>query len=205
MPRSIAIVMGLAVALTTALCGSAAAQTTQSASPTTSWNDALHQLADAVRGKDLNALVAMLDHGPVIRNFSSDAIQAPERLLGAATGARLLGVHAYVKAPTTLATDLAANFQNAPNLPDAIRQRMTPPDDGAAKRANETAGQWMSQVLQPAKDQPVGVIVLWREERADTFGAPRTYPIFLLVKAQLLDGQYVVRQVTFGDPLEAAR
>ena len=194
--------MGLMVAL--ALCARAAAQTTQ-ASPSSSWNDALNELADAVRGKDLSALAAMLDRGPVIRSFASDAVQPPERLLGAATGARLLGVHAYVKAPTTLATDLAADFQNAPNLPDEIRKRMTPADDAAAKRANETAGQWIAQVLQPAKEQPVGLIVLWREERADTFGTPRTHPIFLLVKAQLLDGQYVIRQVTFGDPLEAAR
>jgi hypothetical protein len=170
-------------------------------SPASLWSQSLSLLADAMRGNDIDALTSLLDHGPLIRCFASDVVQSPERLLSATGGSRLLSIHAYLKTPTTLASDLAADLQNASGLPDATRERMIPSDETAARRANETATQWITQTLQPAKDQLVGVIVLWKEERSDTFGTPRTRPIFVLVKAQLVENQYVVRQVTFGDPL----
>src|SRR5688572_15463752 len=138
-----------------AFCAAAAGQTTR---PTASWPDAVNRLADAVRGKDVAALSAVLERGPIIRSFASESLQPPERLLGTTSGARLLGVHAYLAAPTTLATDLAGDFQSAMDLPGQVRDNMTPPDEAAAKRANETAGQWLAQLLRPDKDQPVAVI-----------------------------------------------
>ena len=70
-------------------------------------------------------------------------------------------------------------------------------------RANDIAAQWVTQVLQPDRNQPVGVIVLWRQDRSDTFTSSGTRPLFLVVKGDIQDGQYVFNQVTFGDPLEA--
>ena len=82
---------------------------------------------------------------------------------------------------------------------------MTPSDDTAAARANRTAAEWIAQLLEPAKDQPVAVIVLWPEPRSDSFFSVPSRPLFLLAKGELVNDRYVFRHIIFGDPLEAAR
>ena len=167
------------------------------------WPQAVAKLSDAVRGKDLTSLAAVLERGPIIRTFGSETLVAPERLLGATTGSTLLGCHAYMHTPATLASDLVEDFKRAGEVSENIRRDMIPGDEPAEKRANEIAAQWVTQVLQPDRNQPVGIIVLWRQDRSDTFTSSGTRPLFLVVKGDLQDGQYVFNQVTFGDPLEA--
>jgi hypothetical protein len=142
-----------------------------------------------------------------LRSFDSDANQPPERVGGVTAGGKLLGAHAYSGAPETLATDLANDFASpdAEAVPEPIRKRMTPPDDQAAKRANATAQQWIGQLLKPQKDEPIGVIIIWREDTRlrplmET-GALR--PIFVLIKGQAYAGGFLIKQLFFGDPLEA--
>jgi hypothetical protein len=167
------------------------------------WAETMNRLATLLAGKDLTALVHALEPAPVIRVFANDTLQTPERLLGHTTGSKVLGVHAYDKIPTTLATDLAEDFQSAGDaVPENIRQGMTPSDAAAAKRSNESAGQWLAQVLQPAKGQVMGVIILWPEHRGRSLGGEPKRATFVLVKASLVDGKYALRQITFGDPLE---
>jgi hypothetical protein len=163
----------------------------------------MNRLATLLAGKDLPALQRMLRPSPVIRPFSSEALQTHARLLGATTGATVLGVHAYEKPPTTLASDLAEDFASAGEVvPQHVREGMVPPDDAAARRANETAAEWLVQVLQPEKHEVSGVIVLWPPTRSRTLAAQPRRAIFVLVKGEPVDGQYVLRQITFGDPLE---
>ena len=80
---------------------------------------------------------------------------------------------------------------------------MVPRDDAAARKANETAGQWVAQVLQPEGDEVVGVIVLWPDNKSRAAAAAPSRAIFVLVKAQQTGGVYALRQITFGDPLES--
>jgi hypothetical protein len=196
---------------TSAAADPSAAATTQPhriAAPGTpaGWVDAVARFADVACGKDLRALVAMLSNGPILRTFASDDLQLPERLLGTTTGSQVLAMHVYPRVPATLATDLAADFRNAPELPENVRARMIPTDGTAAKRANETAAAWLVQMLQPSKDQPVAVMVLWRHEKTDTYAAGTARPVFVLMKgSETATGQYVFRQVTFGDPLDAPK
>jgi hypothetical protein len=189
------ICCGLAIVLVLSAVASA-----QSTKPVATWALTVKQLADALGGKDAATLSALVQAGPIIRTFDSDMLLNSDKLLGATSGVTVLGEHAYLKPPTTLASDLAANFQSAADVPEQIRDRMIPPDESTAKKANETAAQWLMQTLQPAKDQHVGVIVLWPNERNASY-AIRKRPIFVLVKGQLIDGQYVLRQIMFGDPL----
>jgi hypothetical protein len=87
-------------------------------------------------------------------------------------------------------------------VPQSVREGMVPPDETAARRANETAGQWLMQVLQPAKHEVTGIIVLWPPTRGRSIAAEPKRATFVLVKGEKIDGVYVLRQITFGDPLE---
>lgn len=168
------------------------------------WTQTVNNLAELLAGNDLVALQRTLRPTPVIRPFGSDALQTPGRLLGATTGATLLGVHAYSHPPTTLASDLANDFSSAGDeVPQNVRAGMVPPDGDAARRANETAGQWLVQVLQPREEDVTGVIVLWPATRGRAPAAAPKRATFVLLKAERVDGAYVIRQITFGDPLES--
>ena len=167
------------------------------------WTTTMNRLGELLAGKDLPALQKMLRPSPIIRPFASDALQTHERLLGATTGSTVLGVHAYDKPPTTLASDLSNDFAAAGDVvPQNVRDGMVPPDDAAARRANETAGQWLMQVLQPDKHEVTGIVVLWPPTRGRSIAAEPKRATFVLVKGEKVDGVYVLRQITFGDPLD---
>jgi hypothetical protein len=193
--------------MTLVLSTSVSAQTTQPAQATpVGWQDTVRQLADRLIGTDAPALNAALTPPPVIRSFTSDTLQSPDRLLGVTSGAIVIGVHAYSIMPTTLASDLAADFKEAANkIPEAARSQMAILDPSGERRANEIAAQWLTQVLQPARDQAVGVIVLWPEARRLALNGPVRRATFVLVKAQFVNGRYVLVQITVGDPLEPPR
>jgi hypothetical protein len=171
------------------------------------WSQSMNRLASLLAGNDLTALLkAMEPAPPVIRAFATDGLQTPERLLGATTGSKILGVHAYDKPPTTLASDLADDFSSAGDaVPQRVREGMLPPDATAAKRANETAGQWLTQVLQPKGDEVTGVIVLWPQPKGRAGVDASTRATFVLIKAVKSDGLYTLKQMTFGDPLESPK
>jgi hypothetical protein len=163
----------------------------------------MNRLATLLADKDLPALQHFFNPSPVIRPFASDALQTHERLLGATTGSTVIGVHAYDKTPTTLASDLSNDFTAAADVvPQSVREGMVPPDEAAAKRANETAADWLVQVLQPEKHEVMGVIILRPQIRGRAIAGDPKRAIFVLVKGEKVDGVYVFRQITFGDPLE---
>jgi hypothetical protein len=167
------------------------------------WSSTMNRLATLLADKDLPALQHMLNPSPVIRPFGSDALQTHERLLGTTTGSTVIGVHAYDKIPTTLASDLSNDFTAAGDVvPQSVREGMVPPDEAAAKRANETAADWLVQVLQPEKHEVMGVVILWPALRGHAIAGDPKRAIFVLVKGEKVDGIYALRQISFGDPLE---
>jgi len=175
--------------------------------PSASWQHVVEQMTQQLAGQDLPALRNLLAGGtPIIRNFSSDSATTVERLLASTTQAKLLGSHAYDKIPATLASDLAGDFHNAGDVvPQQVQKDMTPRDPGAERRANDTAAAWITQVLQPKKDQPVGVIVFWPMERRLPTDTSARRAIFVLIKGQSTGDTFVIQQITFGDPLETPR
>lgn len=189
------------VLLVLTLAGSARGQTTQ---PTESWSEALGRLSDALRGNNLAAVTNAIDSSPV-HSFSSDTLLAPEKLMASTSGSRVLGLHAYLKVPTSLATDLSEDFKGA-DVPDNLRRDMVVPDPAGERLANETAARWIAQTLQPSGEQAVGVIVLWRREKSDKYASSTSNrPVFILVKGDVIDGRYSFRQLIVGDPLEKKR
>jgi len=199
--RWLRIICGLVLSLV--LSSGASAQTTQ---PVPSeWEGAVHQLAELLVGADADALTTSLTPPPVIRSFHSDTLQSPQRLYTLTRGSAHVSARAYLQIPATLATDLSADFSAAETVPESARTAMAPPDDAAAKRANETAAQWLAHVLQPAKDQVTAAIVLWPDPRRASLSGPVRRATFVLVKGQLIDGRYVICQISVGDPLEPPR
>jgi hypothetical protein len=193
------------ILLIASIGATANAQTTQPSQSPSGWQDCVDRLSDALRGKDLKSLGAVLDRGPVIRTFGSDMLQPPERLLGSTTGAKVLGQHTYLKLPSTLATDLAEDFKTA-DVPETLRGDFIVNGADAERTANEVAARWLTHLLGPGNDSPFAVIVLWRQERSDTFqNTASRRPVFLLVRGEFSEGQYVVRQIVYGDPLDRPR
>jgi hypothetical protein len=181
---------------------------TSAPSPTDqpSWAQKIADLADQLSSQDLPAVQAALKSVPAINRFASATSQTPDRLLAVTNTAKLLGTHAYTGVPQTLASDLAADFQSAGDaVPESIRQAMVPGDKAVEKRANETAAAWITQVLQPTKDQLVGVLVFWPTERRLAADTSARRAIFVLVKGQPANGSFAIQQITFGDPLESPR
>ena len=172
-----------------------------------SWPEAVHALAVAVSAQDMAATSRTLDASTLIRSFASETLKTPERLVAAGAGAKILGAHAYLSVPKALASDLADDFRGAGDaVPEATRVAMTPPDETAAGKANETAGSWVASVLKlDSREHPVGVIVLWPQERASRVDGPPRRAIFVLVRGQRVDEHFVIKQVVFGDPLETPR
>jgi hypothetical protein len=191
----------------------AAQATTQpAAAPATdeppAWNQVVAHLAEQLTTRDLAALRSAVGNNDVlVRSFASDNPSTLERMLASTMQAKLIGTHAYPKLPTTLATDLAADFRNAPEtIPEATQKDMVPADANAEKKANETAAAWLAQVLQPVQNRAVGVIAFWPSDRrspGDTASGRRA--IFVVIRAQQINGSFVIQQIRYGDPLEAPR
>lgn len=168
------------------------------------WADLVERLSSQLTGHDIKALRATLGPDVRIKRFVADGSMSPERLLASTIKAKLLGSHAYAGVPTTLASDLAVDFRSGGDVvPEQTQKEMTPREGASEKRANETAASWVNQVLQPKKDQPIGVIVFWPTEVLLPGESNVRRAIFVLIKGQFVNNGYVVQQVTFGDPLES--
>jgi hypothetical protein len=158
-------------------------------------------------GKDLPALRGAVGNNDVlVRTFASDNPTTLERLLASTVQAKLIGTHAYPKLPTTLASDLASDFRNAAeSVPEAAQKEMLPPDANAEKKANETAAAWLAQVIQPVQNRAIGVIVFWPTDRRGPSDNSSRRAIFVVIRAQQVNGAWVIQHIRFGDPLESPR
>jgi hypothetical protein len=184
----------------------AAAPTTRPIAAAT-WPEAAARLARALVGRDITELATLLSGAERLSRFGSDTLDTPDRVLGSTTGMITLGVHAYTSRPQTLASDLASDFRDNQSVPESIRRDMIPPDDEAAKRADITAGEWITRVLKLEKEQPVGVVVLWPDLQRRGPDAPSAAPrpTFVLIKGQAMPDGFRITNLIYGDPLQGER
>jgi hypothetical protein len=196
----------IALSLTFILPARAEAPTTRPIAAAT-WPEAAARLARALVGKDITEVATLLSGAERLSRFGSDAFDTPDRVMGSTTGMIALGVHAYSTRPQTLASDLATDFRDNPNVPESVRRDMVPPDDEALKRADVTAGEWIAHVLKLDKEQPVGVVVLWpdlqRRGPDASSAAPR--PTFVVVKGEAMPDGFRITNLVYGDPLQGER
>ena len=195
---AIAVVL-LAVSLGATAAGG---QTTQPAGAP--WPKLVKALAQALISADRSALDTLVDDRVLICRFDGTIAEPSIRLKERAAKATLVGAHGYMHPPLVMAADIAADFKNCPSIPDEVKRHMIPEDDAEMQRANATAVQWVTEMLQITTNQPVGVIVLWCAPSASgaatgTSDQPQT--VFLLIKGQeTAPDQFRLRQIVYGHP-----
>ena len=151
-----------------------------------------------------------------IRQFNRQTHEDVAALRRACAGMSPLSARAYTDVPPALASDVAADVRDA-KIPERAKRRLTAADAADARRADETAARWVATTLEPARGDPIGVIVLWphadlsaatdaadadADDDTDDDAKRLPTPLFILVKGQpTSDGAFRIRQIFYGDPL----
>lgn len=187
----------------------ATAQTTQpaaeveasaEASSQSDWPTVVQQFQSALTRRDIGAVNALLSNVAHLRRFNSHDSADPATLVNSAGGI-VLGGHAYIYPPLVMAADVAADFKSSPLIPEPDKKKMVPRDDDEMKRANATAAQWIRQVLNVEKGDPVGVIVAWRATEQPREGEPVLgEPVFVLFRGKETENSFKITQLVFGNP-----
>ncbi|MGH7213792.1 MAG: hypothetical protein ACREIT_03395 [Tepidisphaeraceae bacterium] len=161
------------------------------------WPDAVQRFAQHLMAGDPTAVRAMLSDRPSLQTFQRENQGDLSRLIERLIGAQLLGAHGYLHPPMVMAADIAADFKNGSDVPEAVKNRMVPDGDTEIKRANATAVQWLTQVLIAAEGEFIGAIIVW----APTAGA-NGEPMFVLVKGiEIAPGEFRMSRVIYGRPV----
>ncbi|HEX8524055.1 MAG TPA: hypothetical protein VF669_17510 [Tepidisphaeraceae bacterium] len=183
-------------------CGAGHAQTTRPAPA--AFAQTLTKIASGLVAGDTTPLSDAMDEGTPVTSFDAENPRSAEHLVLATTGGTMLANRAYAQLPNVLASDLANDFAKADYVPESLRKEMCP-EQSAVVKANVTATQWVMQALEPTKRSLIGVLVIWpREVRASANVRPeRVRPVFVLIKAEMQGDRPRIKQVVFGDPLDA--
>jgi len=209
---ALALAAGCVVLLAAAPAGAQTTQPAQSSSDNSTksaWSATLSAFAHALLESPLSsAIEPFLCEDAAIRRFNDTRRQTIAAVRDRACGATIITMRTYAGVPATLASDLGADLRES-GLPDDVKRRFIPGDERDTRRANEIAAKWVQTALNITGTEPVGVIVLWPREEADppesdSTVADRRRPLFILVKAELADGHYRIRQISYGDPVAAS-
>jgi hypothetical protein len=201
------------------LAQSAVAQpTSRPAGRAAAWASTVAAFGSALASQgDTDTIVAdLVVSEAMVRQFSRNRRASLPSLRHIASGATLITTRGYLTTPDTLATDVAADIQNAA-LPDSVKRRLTPADDADLKRANTVASKWIASSLLTGGAEPVGLIVLWhpgaddaepatdrKSEEDDDANANARLPLFIVVKGEQVRERFVITQICYGNPLALA-
>jgi hypothetical protein len=164
----------------------------------------VENVADGLVAGDVTALNNSLEEGATFSGFDPDVRHTAEQLVLATSGGTQVAQHAYGQIPANLASELATDFSKAEFVDESIRKEMMP-EPASVVKANVIATQWVMQTLEPSRKQLIGVIVVWpREQKATPNLRPeRLRPVFVLLKGEMVGDKARIKQIVFGDPLEA--
>jgi hypothetical protein len=180
----------------------------QSPDPTRPWSQTVHELADAIVGAgDNDALAGVLPAGVPIRRFDRSDREDRLSLRSITAGAAVVACLSYESAPTTVASDLSAHLAEAAFIPESIRLEFAVPAGAGGKRANDIASQWVMGTLQPGVQQPVAIIVLWRERPVGTSTQqPQGTLVFILIKGrEISPDDYRTSLLVYGTTAQVVR
>jgi hypothetical protein len=203
--KRIVLVLAAACMLATAAC----AQTTQpttDAAPQQPWPRAVAAFARSLVGGELDATQAAMAQRSIVRRFDGMGSEELWRLSERAVNAKIVGQHAYIHPPLTMAADLAADFKTAAGVPEKLKAKFIVDDDNDAKRANSTAVQWVAEQLTVRPGTPVGVIVLWAPRPTSPGTKPSDHPphdlIFILLRGdEVAPREFRIDSIVYGNPL----
>jgi hypothetical protein len=175
------------------------------------WSNVVNQFSKALaEGDATTTSVLLADPTKDCREFGSDVLEDYAAILTASQHGVVIGSHGYLHPAMTLVSDLVADVKASNVLSDEIKQRMTPSDADAERRAEATEVQWAEQTLSAKPGDAVGIIVLWVSKTASptaipTSEAPPKELMFVLLKGTKVHDQYRVSLAVYGNPLEQPR
>lgn len=167
--------------------------------------------ADAAQ--DFEPELNRLNHLALTKNASSDHLFArsalatnfdrtqridPTKLAGQYAGCQPLFLRTYEQSPESLASDISAAIADNNDLPASIRTALLVAD-GQAPRANQTAKTWLDDLLNPNKNDVVGVILLMRPEA----GKEPTLHWLLARGTATKNGTILISHIVYGAAAEA--
>jgi hypothetical protein len=175
----------------------ATAQTTQPSEPEVAqaaWERQVSSLAAAVAAHDASGLQSLVPSDCAVSRFSGQRDPDLASLVDFASDKSVLGDHAYLFPPATVAADIARDVNASGLVSEFIKKTLAL--DG--RRDQPVVLRWLAQALAPEDNTPIAVIVLW-----DSTPDPddRHRPIFILIKAAKDGEQFKFGQIVYGDPL----
>src|SRR5689334_17819066 len=100
-----------------------------------SWPETVSHVSTLLVGRNVEAVKSALAGMDLITQFGSNSPETTDHLIGATTGGTVLGSHAYLRPPTTIASDLASDLRDTDDVPAGVKRQFVPADDAAARRA----------------------------------------------------------------------
>jgi hypothetical protein len=159
------------------------------------WAKAVSSLAAAAAAHDGQTLQSLLSPDCRYRRFSAPADTDANDFVDFATAGAVLGDHAYLYPPPTLAADIAHDVNSSAVVSDFDKKVLALDD----KSGQTVAVQWLTQALGAQDGALVGIIVLWNTGSASD-GPHR--PLFVLIEGKREADGYKMSQIVYGDPLQ---
>jgi hypothetical protein len=180
----------------------AAGQATQPSSPVSgpdvveaAWERQVSSLAAAVAAHDAPALQALIPAACGVRRFSGQRDPDIAAVVDYTSDKAVLGDHAYLYPPATIAADIARDVTASSLVSDFIKKALAFDE----KRDQPVVMRWLAQSLGADEDAPIAVIVVW-ETSADPDDHHR--PNFILIKGEKDGDAFRFSQIVYGDPLD---
>jgi len=159
------------------------------------WSKVVEEFARALSKGDLGAVERLVAPKATVRRFDGVGNDEVWTVFERTMNATLVGGHAYVHPPRSMAGDLAADFKKSKVVPDAAKARFVMEDDADLRRANATAVQWLETQIDAKAGVLVGAVAMW---------TPTGEPVFVLLKGEEGAGGAVrIRTILYGVPVES--
>ena len=176
--------------------GVAAGQTTRPQGDVpASWERQVSSLAAAAAAHDGQTLQSLVAPDCRFRRFNAPSDTDVSDFVDFATSGAVLGDHAYLYPPPTLACDIAHDVDSSATVSDFDKKVLALDD----KQGQTIAMQWLTQALSAQDGTLVGIVVLW-DTRSDADGPRR--PLFALVEGKRGADGFKLSQIVYGDPLQ---
>jgi len=176
----------------------AGGQTTQPSRPevlVAAWERQVSSLAAAVAAHDSPGLQTLVPSGCAVCRFNGHRDADLAALVDFISDKSVLGDHAYLYPPATVAADIARDVNSSALVSEFIKKTMALDD----RRDQAVVLRWLAQSLGAQDNVPIAVIVLW-----ETGPDPddRRRPNFILIQGEKDGDGFKFGQIVYGDPLE---
>jgi len=201
------LAVALAAGISAGQSSTPSSDTTQAAADVSpQWRQVVSDVALTLSGElpqgRQSALAARVTNDTVIHRFNRLERDSAQQMCDQLAGLSAVYQRGYAGVPESMASDIAAAVHDG-SLPGAVKKQLIP-DEAGLRRANVTAAAWLTQTLEPADGDLVGVIVFCPEASAARSGDSSDAPTiqFVVFKGCPTARGLVLTRMVYGDPLK---